>query len=58
MGPKDQDALRATMREAWDGIQAQHFTGCGEGDFEWCRFLADLREEVPLERVDEVDYWG
>jgi DNA helicase-2/ATP-dependent DNA helicase PcrA len=58
MAPKDQDALRAIMREAWDGIQAQNFTGCGEDDCEWCRFVADLREEVPLERVDEVDDWS
>jgi DNA helicase-2/ATP-dependent DNA helicase PcrA len=57
MGPKDQDALRAIMRKAWEGIQAQHFTGCGEDDCEWCEFVADLREEVPLERVDEVDDW-
>jgi len=57
MGPKDQEALRAIMREAWDGIQAQQFTGCGEEDCDWCRFVADLREEVPLERVDEVDDW-
>ena len=57
MGPKDQDALRLIMREAWDGIQAQQFTGCGEADCDWCRFVADLREEVPLERVDEVDDW-
>jgi DNA helicase-2/ATP-dependent DNA helicase PcrA len=57
MGPRDQDALRAIMREAWDGIQAQNFTGCGADDCEWCRFVADLRKEVPLERVDEVDDW-
>ncbi|WP_273445409.1 ATP-dependent DNA helicase [Neolewinella agarilytica] len=57
MGPKDQDALRLIMREAWNGIQAQQFTGCGEDDCDWCRFVADLREEVPLERVDEVDDW-
>jgi len=57
MGPKDQEALRAIMREAWDGIQAQQFTGCGEDDCEWCRFVADLREEVPLEREDEGDDW-
>ena len=57
MGPKDQEALRAIMREAWEGIQTQQFTGCGEDDCEWCRFVADLREEVPLERVDEVDDW-
>jgi len=57
MGPKDQDVLRAIMREAWDGIQAQNFTGCGEDDCDWCKFVADLREEAPLERVDEVDDW-
>ena len=49
--------LRAIMREAWEGIQSQNFTGCGEDDCEWCRFVADLREEVPLEREDEVDDW-
>ncbi|WP_020568503.1 ATP-dependent helicase [Neolewinella persica] len=57
MGPKDQDALRAIMREAWEGIQAQNFSGCGEDDCEWCRFVEDLREEAPLKRVDEVDDW-
>jgi DNA helicase-2/ATP-dependent DNA helicase PcrA len=57
MGPKDQDALRTIMREAWDGIQAQNFAGCGEDDCDWCRFVADLREEAPLEREDEVDDW-
>jgi DNA helicase-2/ATP-dependent DNA helicase PcrA len=57
MGPKDQDALRAIIREAWEGIQAQQFTGCGEDDCEWCRFVADLREGVPLEREEEGDDW-
>lgn len=57
MGPKDQDALRTIMREAWEGIQAQNFTGCGEDDCDWCRFVADLREDAPLEREDEVDDW-
>ncbi|MEM6768941.1 MAG: PD-(D/E)XK nuclease family protein, partial [Bacteroidota bacterium] len=56
MGPKDQKALRNILREAWDGIQAQEFTGCGEEDCDWCRFVQDLREEAPLGReVDEVD---
>lgn len=54
--PKDRDALRAILREAWDGIQAQNFTGCGEEDCAWCRFVADLREEAPLDRGgDDID---
>ena len=59
MGPKDQSAIRAILREAWDGIQAQRFTGCGDDDCEWCRFVADLREDVPLgmER-EEIDDFG
>lgn len=56
MLPQDQANLRAILRETWDNIQAQNFAGCGEEDCEWCRFVADLRDDVPLGReLDEVD---
>lgn len=56
MTAKDQTALRAILRETWDKIQARDFTGCGEEDCDWCRFVADLREEVPLGKdLDEMD---
>lgn len=55
MLPKDQAALRGILRETWDNIQERNFTGCGEDDCEWCRFVADLREDVPLGREDDLD---
>ncbi len=59
MTPKDQEALRAILREAWAGIQAQEFTGCGEDDCAWCRFVQDLREDVPLGvDTEEIDDEG
>ncbi|MEL7163253.1 MAG: PD-(D/E)XK nuclease family protein, partial [Bacteroidota bacterium] len=54
--PKDTDVLRLILRETWDKIQAQEFTGCGKEDCEWCRFVGELRAEVPLGvSVDELD---
>ena len=50
---QDQTALRAILRRVWDGIQARDFTGCGEADCAWCRFVADLREDVPLDGPDD-----
>ena len=55
MTAKDQTALRAILRTTWDNIQDRNFTGCGEEDCEWCRFVADLREDVPLGREDDLD---
>ena len=59
-GPKDQTALRQLLRTAWDGIQAQEFTGCGKPDCAWCRFVADLREDVPLGTTagGDLDDWS
>ena len=44
---KDTDALRKIIREAWEAIQERQFTGCGEADCEWCRFVADRRAGAP-----------
>lgn len=55
MLPKDQTALRAILRKTWANIRQRNFTGCGEDDCEWCRFVADLRDDVPLGREDDLD---
>ncbi|MEM9525750.1 MAG: ATP-dependent DNA helicase [Bacteroidota bacterium] len=53
---KDTDALRTILHESWERIQAQDFISCGKEDCEWCRFVEELREDVPLgEVVDELD---
>ena len=52
---KDQQALRRIISRAWAGIQAREFGGCGEQDCAWCRFVADLQDDVPLREVDDLD---
>ncbi|NJB87344.1 DNA helicase-2/ATP-dependent DNA helicase PcrA [Lewinella marina] len=51
---KDTDALRKILRDTWEAIQEQQFTGCGKPECEWCRFARDLTDEVPLESTEEV----
>ncbi|WP_116126186.1 ATP-dependent helicase [Lewinella sp. IMCC34183] len=51
---KDVDALRKIIRETWDAIQEQQFTGCGKPDCDWCRFAYDLTDEVPAEDTEAV----
>lgn len=55
---RDTDALRSIMATAWDGIQQQHFTGCGESDCAWCRFAEDMGEHPPLGGDDGMDDVG
>ncbi len=53
---QDTDALRSILQRAWEGIQAQEFTGCGKADCAWCRFVEDLRAPVPPgQEEDELD---
>ena len=51
---KDIDALRKVLRETWEAIQEQQFTGCGKPECEWCRFAHDLTDTVPLEQTETV----
>ena len=52
---RDTEELRGIMARAWDGIQAQEFTGCGEPDCEWCRFTQDMETRLPLGNSDGMD---
>ncbi|MTB52411.1 ATP-dependent DNA helicase [Lewinella sp. W8] len=52
---RDTDALRGIMTTAWEGIQNQEFTGCGEPDCEWCRFTQDMETRLPLGEDDGMD---
>jgi DNA helicase-2/ATP-dependent DNA helicase PcrA len=51
---KDTDALRKIIRESWEAIREQQFTGCGKPECEWCRFARDLTDEVPLKSTETV----
>lgn len=51
---KDTDALRKLLSDVWDAIQDQQFGGCGKPECEWCRFVQDLTDEVPLERTEAI----
>ena len=51
---KDTDALRKIIGEAWEAIQEQQFAGCGKPECEWCRFVQDLTDEVPVARTEAI----
>jgi DNA helicase-2/ATP-dependent DNA helicase PcrA len=52
---RDTDALRSIIANAWEGIQNQEFTGCGEPDCAWCRFTQDMETRLPLGSSDGMD---
>ncbi len=46
--PKDTEAIKRIVKEVWEKIQEQDFTGCGKAGCAWCRFVGDLRGAVPV----------
>ena len=47
--PKDMDGLKVLLKDVWGRIQERDFTGCGQEDCEWCRFVGEQQVRVPTE---------